>query len=83
MYYVILDLEWNNTYDRKTRGFINEIIEIGAVLLDESLNEVSRFSRLIRSQIGKKLRGSVKQLTHITNEDLDNGIPYTLSLIHI
>ena len=80
MHYVILDLEWNNTYGRKTKSFINEIIEIGAVMLDEELRETSRFSRLIRSQIGKKLRGSVKQLTHITNEDLDNGIPFTKAL---
>ena len=80
MVYVILDLEWNNTYGRKTQSFINEIIEIGAVMLDEDLVEISRFSRLIRSQIGKKLRGSVKQLTHITNEDLDNGVPFTKAL---
>ena len=80
MYYVILDLEWNNTYGRKTKSFINEIIEIGAVMLDENLNEVSRYSSFIRSQIGKKLRGSVKQLTHITNEDLDSGIPFTKAI---
>ncbi len=80
MVYVILDLEWNNTYGRKTKSFINEIIEIGAVMLDEDLREISRFSSLIRSQIGKKLRGSVKQLTHITNEDLDNGLPFTKAL---
>lgn len=80
MVYVILDLEWNNTYGRKTKSFINEIIEIGAVMLDENLQEISRFSSLIRSQIGKKLRGSVKQLTHITNEDLNNGIPFTKAL---
>ncbi len=80
MVYVILDLEWNNTYGRKTKSFINEIIEIGAVMLDENLQEISRYSSLIRSQIGKKLRGSVKQLTHITNEDLDSGIPFTKAL---
>lgn len=80
MVYVILDLEWNNTYGRKTKSFINEIIEIGAVMLDENLQEISRYSSLIRSQIGKKLRGSVKQLTHITNEDLVNGIPFTKAL---
>ena len=80
MYYVILDLEWNNTYGRKTKSFINEIIEIGAVMLDENLCEVSRYSSLIRSQIGKKLRGSVKQLTHITNEDLTTGIPFTKAM---
>lgn len=80
MVYVILDLEWNNTYGRKTKSFINEVIEIGAVMLDENLREISRYSSLIRSQIGKKLRGSVKQLTHITNEDLVNGIPFTKAL---
>ena len=83
MYYVILDLEWNNTYGRKTKSFINEIIEIGAVMLDENFNEVSRYSSLIRSQIGKKLRGSVKQLTHITNEDLSSGIPFTKAMSEI
>lgn len=80
MVYVILDLEWNNTYGRKTKSFINEIIEIGAVMLDEDLQEISQFSSLIRSQIGKKLRGSVKQLTHITNEDLNSGLPFTKAL---
>ena len=31
MEYVILDLEWNGTYSRRKQGFINEIIEFGAV----------------------------------------------------
>lgn len=28
---VILDLEWNGAYSRRLHGFINEIIEFGAV----------------------------------------------------
>lgn len=80
MHFVIIDLEWNNTYGRKTKSFINEIIEIGAIMLDEKLAEVSRFSCFIKSQIGKKLRGSVKELTHITKEDLDGGMPFTKAL---
>ena len=36
--YVILDLEWNGTYSRRIKGFINEIIEFGAAKVDESLN---------------------------------------------
>ncbi len=76
MKYIVMDLEWNNTYGRKINGFINEVIEIGAVKLDENLNVVDTFSHLIRSQIGKKLRGSVKRLTNITNEDIDGGIPF-------
>ena len=28
MQFVVLDLEWNNTYAKKAKGYINEIIEI-------------------------------------------------------
>ena len=37
MEYVILDLEWNGTYSRRIKGFINEIIESGGLL--KSLKE--------------------------------------------
>lgn len=77
MQFVIMDLEWNNTYAKKTKGYLNEIIEIGAVKLDESLTQVDTFSQLIRSQIGKKLRGSVKKLTNITNADINSGELFT------
>lgn len=77
MDFIIMDLEWNNTYARKTKGFINEIIEIGAVKLDENLNFKDKFSCLVRPQIGKKLRGSVKELTNITNEEVRSGEPFT------
>ncbi|MCQ2474663.1 MAG: exonuclease domain-containing protein [Clostridia bacterium] len=79
MQYVIMDLEWNNTYAKKAAGYINEIIEIGAVKLDSSLEIVDTFSHIIRSQIGKKLRGSVKRLTHLTNDDINTGMPFTKS----
>ena len=77
MQYVIFDLEWNNVYGRKINGVINEIIEIGAVKLDEDLNEISTFSSFVKPSIGKKLRGSVKKLTNITNDDVLGGEPFT------
>ncbi len=77
MQFIIMDLEWNNTYAKKSGGYINEIIEIGAVKLDEELDTVDTFSCIIRSQIGKKLRGSVKRLTHLTNDDINTGMPFT------
>lgn len=77
MQYIIMDLEWNNTYAKKADGYINEIIEIGAVKLDDELETVDTFSCIIRSQIGKKLRGSVKRLTHLTNDDISTGVPFT------
>lgn len=82
MDFIIMDLEWNNTYARKTKGFINEIIEIGAVKLDENLNFKDKFSCVIRPQIGKKLRGSVKELTNITNEEVRSGELFTKVFSH-
>ena len=77
MQYVVMDLEWNNTYSKKTAGFINEIIEIGAVKLDENFHTVDTFSSIVRSQIARKLRGSVKKLTNLTNDDISTGQPFT------
>lgn len=77
MQFVVMDLEWNNTYAKKANGYINEIIEIGAVKLDEDRETVDTFSCIIRSQIGKKLRGTVKRLTHLTNDDINGGMPFT------
>ncbi len=77
MQYVIFDLEWNNVYGRKIQGFINEIIEIGAVKLNDQLEEIDTFSSFIRPSIGKRLRGSVKKLTNITNDDVQSGEPFT------
>lgn len=77
MQFIVMDLEWNNTYAKKANGYINEIIEIGAVKLDSDLEMIDTFSTIIRSQIGKKLRGSVKKLTHLTNDDINSGMPFT------
>ncbi len=73
MYYIIMDLEWNNSFNKATQKFMNEIIEIGAVKLDSQLNEVDTFSELIKPVISKKLRSRIKNLTHITNEDVRAG----------
>lgn len=80
MHYIILDLEWNNTYARRKKGFLNEIIEVGAVMLDDELNTIDQFSCLIKAQIGKKLRGNIKRLTSITNEDIKNGVVFTRAM---
>ncbi len=77
MYYVIMDLEWNNSYNKKLKSFFNEIIEIGAVMVDEDLDVVDTFSVLIRSQLSNKLSGRVKNLTHISNEDMYGGVSFT------
>lgn len=82
MNYVILDLEWNSSYSKKNNKFVNEIIEFGAVKTDEELNVISTFSMLVTPQIQKKLNSHVRQLTHITNEELkqsNNTFTHVLS----
>lgn len=76
MNYVIFDLEWNGCYCKKLDCYINEIIEIGAVKLDEQLNITNKFSILVRPEIGKRLSSSVKTLTSLTYEELVHGAPF-------
>ena len=74
--YVILDLEWNGTYSRRIKGFINEIIEFGAVKVDEQLNIIDTYEALVRPQVGKKISGKIRTLTSITNEELEGGLQF-------
>lgn len=77
MNYIIFDLEWNNAYNYSTGKGMNEIIEIGAIKLDEKFNMIDTFKQLIKPKLSKKLSGRFKDLTHISNQEvLENGIPF-------
>ncbi len=77
MEFIILDNEWNTTYRKINGKCFNELIEIGAVKLDENLNEISRFSVLIRSTFTKKLSSRFQRLTNITTEEMQkNGMTF-------
>ena len=67
----ILDLEWNAAYSSKRRGYINEIIEFGAVKCGPDLEPISTFACFVRPQVGKHLNSVVADLTIITDEDLN------------
>ncbi len=77
MQYIILDLEWNTAFDRNRKEYVNEIIEFGAVKLDEELRQLDTFSSFVRPVIEKKLTSRVRKLTHITNEDVMNAERYS------
>ena len=53
MQYIILDLEWNTAFDKRRKEFVNEIIEFGAVKLDEQLKR-STPSRVSSNQLSKR-----------------------------
>lgn len=70
---IILDLEWNASYSRRRKGYINEIIEFGAVKFDENLRAFDRFSSFVKPQVGKHINAIISDLTNITDENLTDG----------
>lgn len=77
MNYIVLDLEWNQGERRKNVSPLSfEIIEIGAVKLDETLNPIDTFHRIIRPVIYPKLFSYTKKLLPLSEEELKNGVPF-------
>ncbi len=70
MNYIVIDFEFNGAYSKRHHRFVNEIIEFGAVKLDDRLNMIDTFSELVTPQISKKLNSHVAQLTHLKMNDL-------------
>ncbi len=76
MNYVVIDLEWNQPSDWKNSGdpgLCFEIIEIGAVLLDENRKQIKEFSRIIKPQVYKKMNYITRGIVNISKEELENG----------
>ncbi len=73
---VILDLEWNAAYSRRLKGYINEIIEFGAVKCGPGLEGKGAFSCFVKPQVGKHISGTISDLTSITDENLEDGMPF-------
>lgn len=74
MNYVILDMEWDSVYSVKKRGFINHIIQIGAVKCNESFKITGTFEKTVKSSISKKVTSRFTELTGITTKDMLSGI---------
>jgi len=71
-HYIIFDLEATCIEDRAVQ-FTNEIIEIGAVKLDENLNQIDTFQTFIRPTINPVLSEFCITLTTIQQQDVENG----------
>lgn len=73
MNYIVIDLEWNQSpYGKGTevKEIPFEIIEIGAVKLNENREVLSSFSRLIKPQIYNEIHSITKEIIHIEINDL-------------
>lgn len=75
---VILDLEWNQPLVSKKRvkGLIGEIIQIGAVRVDYSMNVSDSFERTIKPVHYLRMNKEIQELTLITDEELQSGASF-------
>lgn len=72
MNYIILDLEATCWKDRNN-GKPNEIIEIGALKIDENGKTLSEFSRFVKPKLNPILSDFCMELTTISQSEIDSA----------
>ena len=80
MEYIVLDLEWNQSNTGKEDAVEKlpfEIIEIGAVKMNEERETVDVFQRLIKPQVYNWIHDSIHEVIHVDYKDLENGSPFS------
>ncbi len=83
MHYIVIDLEWNQTYHEKAMAtqkelsirLRGEVIQIGAVKLDEAKNLCGSYRITVKPKFYKKIHRHVMRLTGIDQAQLDHGVP--------
>lgn len=71
--YIVFDLEWNQSPQGKensVEGMPFEIIEIGAVKLDEQFQMVSEFHQLISPKVYKQMHYKISEVTRMDMAEL-------------
>ena len=73
MNYIVFDLEWNQSpggkkYSNSRLPF--EIIEIGAVKMNEQREVVDVFQRLVKPQVYNWIHDSIHEVIHVDYKDL-------------
>ena len=79
MDYVIFDLEWNQNPDGRKHPDSRlpfEIIEIGAVKLNEKREIVDTFQCLIKPKVYHWIHDSIHEVIHVDYHELEKGIPF-------
>ena len=79
--YIVFDLEWNQSSAGRescSPRLAFEIFEIGAVKLNEKLEKVSEFHRLIKPCVYRQMHHIISEVTHVTMDELErSGEPFT------
>lgn len=87
MGYVVIDMEWNQAMSAQSSVFNKlpihlrgEIIQIGAVKLDEDMNPGEEFQIDVRPVYFRKMHYKVEKLTGFDKERLEGGIGFKEAL---
>lgn len=79
MNYIVLDLEWNQSINdtEEIPKLAFEIIEIGAVMLNDTYVMVHEFSRLVKPEVYHEMNQITSRLIHLQMQELQSGDPFT------
>ena len=79
MNYIVMDLEWNQSstgQEAEAQRLPFEIIEIGAIQLNDGYAMINQFNELIKPQVYHELNEVTGQLMHMEMEELNRGKPF-------
>ena len=90
MRYIVLDLEWNQAYQEKALAvqrqletrLRGEVIQIGAVMLNEKLEICGSFRKTVKPKFYKRIHRHVMRLTGIDQAQIDRGTPLAEAMEH-
>lgn len=79
MNYIVLDLEWNqsNTGEEpEVKEFPFEIIDIGAIKLNDRKEMIDEFNQLVKPSVYQHMHKITSKLIHLHMQDLQKGRPF-------
>ena len=81
MNYIVMDMEWNQAVSRRRLvtapvTLNGEIVQIGAVKINENLEELDRFNINIKPKYYTTMHPTVRDLTGITMDSLKSGAAF-------
>lgn len=87
MNYIVLDMEWNQPFNTKSMikkpiMLHGEIVQIGAVKLDENYHILDTFKIMVSPKYYTKMHKKVSKLTGITTGELQYGFPFPIAFKH-
>lgn len=79
MNYIVFDLEWNQSntgQEDEATKIPFEIIEIGAVKLNDAYVMINEFSQLVKPEVYHEMHRFTGRLIHLQMEELERGRPF-------